>query len=294
MDRESLDELEKKFQLIRDRVGSVALGYHTGAYLVGRPGTAKTRTVKDELELLAVPSDVRNARMTPMGLFSHIAEHPEHVLVLDDITSLFKSDQAIQILLAALDGDPRQPRTVSYKSKDQDLKVIFTGAIIAISNVPLRCDPLARALGSRVVQLEHEPTDDEIAAFMRNLASKGTDDLSAPECSEVAEFVIAETRGFDLRLDLRHLSKGLQDFKQWKDKKSKTHWKDLVRTSLKKLSSEEVAPLSKRDEIELQRQKVRDAMKRFPNDKDAQITATGLKSSTFYARRKEVLSTGAM
>ena len=60
---------------------------------------------------------------------------------------------------------PGQPRTITYKSKDKEVRFEFTGSIIAISNIPLRQDPLARALGSRIVMLEHEPTDEEIAAF---------------------------------------------------------------------------------------------------------------------------------
>jgi hypothetical protein len=289
-DRQHVKTFEQKLQLIRDRVASVAHGYHTACYLVGRPGTSKTSTIREELDRLSVPWAYQNARMTPMGLFGFVAEHPEHVIVLDDIASLFKNDQAIQILLAALDGEPGKPRVVSYKSKDETTKVLFTGSIIAISNVPLRCDPLARALGSRLVVLEHEPTDDEIAAFIRQLAFKGFEDLSADECLEVAEFVIVETREFDLRLDLRHMKKAWQDFRQWKHKKAKTHWRDLVRTSLSKLVDEPVVPLSKRDEIELQRQKVKEAMEKYPNDTHAQITASGLKSSTFYARRKEVMA----
>ncbi|HVX15931.1 MAG TPA: hypothetical protein VHC22_32405 [Pirellulales bacterium] len=289
-DRQHVKTFEQKLQLIRDRVASVAHGYHTACYLVGRPGTSKTSTVREELDRLSIPWAYQNARMTPMGLFGFIAEHSEHAVVLDDIPSLLKNDQAVQILLAALDGEPRKPRVVSYKSKDEATKVLFTGAIIAISNVPLRCDPLARALGSRLVVLEHEPTDEEIAAFVRQLSSKGFEDLSADECLEVSEFVIVETREFDLRLDLRHMKKAWQDYRQWKHKKAKTHWRDLVRTSLSKLVDEPVVPLSKRDEIELQRQKVKEAMEKHPHDRHAQIAASGLKPSTFYNRLKEVMA----
>ena len=283
-----LQSFEQKVQLIRDRVASVVHGYHTATYLVGRPGTSKTHTVREELERLEEPWVYQNARMTPMGLFGFIAEHPEHIIVLDDIASLFKNDQAVQILLAALDGKPGEARVVTYKSADVEQKVLFTGSVIAISNVPLRSDPLARALGSRIVMLEHEPTDDEVAAFMRHLAMDGFEDLSVDECVEVAEFIIAETREFNLRLDLRHLTKAFQDFRQHKHGRSLTTWRDLVRTSLRKVAIEPITLFSKKDEIELQRQKVRHAISQFPNDRHAQIAETGLKSSTFYNRLKEV------
>jgi hypothetical protein len=287
-DRNLVRQLEEKLQLIRDRVASVVHRYHTAYYLVGRPGTSKTFTVREELKRLEEPWAYQNARMTPMGLFSFLADHPEHVIVLDDIGSLFKNDQAMQILLAALDGDPAEARIVRYKSKDKEQTINFTGTVIAISNVPLRCDPLARALGSRIVMLEHEPTDDEIAAFIRHLSSDGFADLSPDECLEVAEFVISETREHDLRLDLRHLTKGWQDYRQAKHKRAKTCWQDLVRTSLLKLARESVLPMSKREDIEQQRLLVIELMEKYPNDRQKQLAEWPHSKSSFYDRKKEV------
>jgi hypothetical protein len=223
-----------------------------------------------------------------MGLFSFLAEHPEHVLVLDDIINLFKNDLSMQILMAASDGDPGEPRVVRYKSKDKDETINFTGTIIAISNVPLRCDPLARALGSRIVVLEHEPTDDEMAAYIRHLAADGFADLSADECLEVAEFVISETREHDLRLDLRHLTKGWQDYRQAKHKRAKTCWQDLVRTSLLKLAREAIVPMSKAEDKERQRVLVIELQRRFPNDRQRQLAEWPHSKSLFYQRKREV------
>jgi hypothetical protein len=290
-DESLLESFEARLQLIRDRVRSVAEGYHTAAYLVGRPGTSKTFTVKEELERLRTAFLIRNSRMSPMGLFELLEENPEHVIVLDDIATLFNHKQALQILMAALDGDPEQPRTITYKTKDENRKVEFAGGIIAISNVPLRNDPLALAVASRVVQLEHEPTDQEIAAFMRRLAADGyKDDLSADQCQEVVEFVIEETRAYDERLDLRHLTKAFEDRRQWEHGHSVSSWEDLVRTSLRKIAgeNEEIVPLSKKEDIARQREQVAEALKHFPGDVDKQMEFSGLKKSTFYKRRKEV------
>jgi hypothetical protein len=283
-------EFDRKLQIIRDRVNSVVHCYHTACYVVGRPGTSKTFTIKQALEDLEVPWQYRNARMTPMGMFNFIAEYPEHILVLDDIGTLFKNDQALQILLAALDGDPGKSRLVTYKSKDENLKVWFSGGMIVISNTALRHDPLARALGSRVTILEHEPNDDEIAAFMRHLALKGYKDLSVEECSQVADFVIAETRGSSQRLDLRHLTKAWEDYRQCRDGKAETPWQVLVQTSLQKLLTETILPLSKHDEIEHQRQMVKELSHKYPGDTRRQLAESGLGKSTFYSRRKELMA----
>ncbi|QDT24340.1 AAA family ATPase [Gimesia chilikensis] len=289
-----IQEFGTKLQLIRDRVVSVANGYQTGVYIVGRPGTSKTFTVRQELELLDKPWVNKNARMTPMGLFEFLADHPEHVIVLDDITSLFKNEQALQILLAALDGQPDEPRLISYKSKDRDERIWFTGSIIAISNIPLRHDPLARALGSRIVMLEHEPTDEEVAVFIRHLALQGYPELSPDECLEVAEFLIAETRKMDQRLDLRHLTKAWQDYRQVKQGDALTSWQDLVRSSLQKQIAEPVRAISKDEDKEIQRQLIKELTERFPNDRHSQLAEWPHGKSTFYKRLKEVTSTARM
>jgi hypothetical protein len=294
MNASLLASFNQKLDLIRDRVRSVVDKHHTAAYLVGRPGTSKTFTVKEELERISVPYILRNSRMSPMGLFDLIAEHPEHIIVLDDIASLFKQQQALQLLMAALDGDPEKPRTVTYKIKNEESKVEFAGGIIAISNLPLRNDELAKAVASRVISLEHEPTDPEIAAFMRSLALNTYKDLTVEQCQEVVEFVIVETRAYDERLDLRHMTKAFEDRRQWEDRRSVTHWHGLVRSSMKKMIADErmTIPMSKQDDIAQQRQRVADALQRFPKDRKKQIEFSGLKKTTFYERLKEIKRAG--
>ena len=112
----------------------------------------------------------------------------------------------MQILLAALDGDPGKPRLVRYKSKDRDEAINFTGSIIAISNVRLRRDPVTDALVSRISVLDHNPTDDQIVAFMRQQALKGYEDLTPTECCEVVEFVVQASRQNDYQLDMRWMT----------------------------------------------------------------------------------------
>jgi len=290
---DALANLERRIQRIRDRVVGVAYGYQAALYLVGRPGTSKTFTVLETLARLEEEGTLhvyRNARMTPMGLFDLIAEHPEHVIVLDDISTLFKNDQAMQIFMAATGGEPKNPRRVSYKSKDKDYHTMFSGGIIAISNIALRHDPLAHAFESRAVLLEHEPTDEEIAEFLMQLAWKGQQDLLPEECIEVAEFVISETRDHDRRLDLRHFHKALQDFRQDRDGLTGCSWQELVRTSLSKTVVVGFESPSKRERIELDRDRVREAMCLYPSDRSKQMEHSGLGKSTFYKRLAEVES----
>lgn len=290
-DTTHLETLEAKLRLLRGRVRSVANGYQTAAYIVGRPGIGKTYTVMDELNSKSWGAwAIRNARMTPLGLFRFFAEHPEHTLVLDDVGGLFDSRAALLILLAALDGRPDLPREITYQTKTSTEKLQFRGGVIAISNLPLRNDPIAKALGNRIVILEHEPSDAEVAAFMRHLVAQGYEGLTPDEGGQVVDFLISEASRCDMRLDLRCLAKAGRDYIQCRDGHADTPWKELVRSTLRKLADAELVPLiSKHQEIERERERVRQLIQLHPNDTERQLMESGLKKSTFYNRRREVL-----
>jgi hypothetical protein len=289
-DRKFLASLRQKLQIIRDRVRGVAERYYSGVYVVGRPGTSRTYSVRKELNRCTKDWLYRNARMSAMGLFDLLAEYPHHVIVLDDIHSLFTDRQAIQILLPALDGEPSKPRTVTYKTRHGNQRIMFHGGIIGVSNLPLKSDPLGQALVSRVKMVEHEPSDEEIVAFMRFLTAKGWQDLSAAEHRMVVDFLISESQELNQRLDLRHLAKARDDFRQWKHRKAKTDWHDLVRSSLLKPFVDTPTVLTKREEILREMELVRELIKKYPGEPPRQFEVSGLKKSTFYNRRRQVLA----
>ncbi len=181
-----LDDFDVMPDLIRDHTRSQAERYQVGAYLVGRPGSSKTCTAMETLERLETPWAYRNSQMRPIGLYCLLEGH---IVVLDDISTLFHQPQALQILMAALGGKAGRPRTITYETKDERKHFECAGGIIAISHLPLGRDPLADAEASRVVMLEHEPSDGMIAAFMRSKALKGFEEMTPEECLEVVEFV---------------------------------------------------------------------------------------------------------
>jgi hypothetical protein len=212
-DQEHLAQFDSMQHLLRDRIRSVAERYHVGCYVTGRPGSSKTVTILEELGSLGSAWTLRNSRMSAAGLYEILREHPEHTVVIDDVPSVVADKQALQILMAAMGGEPGKARPITYTTKDTRRVFDFHGGVIAISNIPLRRDPLADAVQSRVPLLEHEPSDAMLAAFMRHRAASGFEDLSACECRVVVEFVIAESAACDYRLDLRSMTKGWQDFR---------------------------------------------------------------------------------
>src|SRR5262249_36982803 len=120
-----LADLKRRQAIVRDYVRAVARQYATGLYLFGRPGTAKTHTVRDLLEREIREIYVyQRGHLTPMGLFELLAVHPEEVIVLDDLSAVLDSDVALQILLSALEHpaprDRTRSRVVKYRRQGRE------------------------------------------------------------------------------------------------------------------------------------------------------------------------------
>ena len=245
-----IEGLNRRHAVLRDRIRGVALGHHTGFYLCGRAGTAKTYTVRKTLEEEGCNYYYQPGHLAPMGLFNLLSEQRDRVIVIDDVSEIFRQPVAMQILLAALGNQPDETgaRIIKYRRQDRDETIHFTGGIIMISNLELRSGPVLDALKSRVHYLCYNPTDEQMAAMMRTIAAKGWHTLSPDECLEVADFLIEESRRVGCHLDLRLLvDKSFPDYLQHQDGDAETHWKDLIRITLEDhlIDLKHTAPASK-------------------------------------------------
>lgn len=238
-----LAELNRRQGIVRDYVRAVARQYATGLYLFGRPGTAKTHTVRAVLEKeIQEPYTYQRGHLTPMGLFELIAEHPDDVIVLDDLTAVLESDVALQILLSALEhpapGDRTRSRVVKYRRQGREERVAFRGGIVCISNRELHDDELLGAFKSRVHTLNYDPSDAQLGALMLSIAELGWPHTGRPEINPeearlVAHFLIGEMLRLSCRFDLRlFVNKALPDYQQWKDDETESDWHDLVTASI--------------------------------------------------------------
>jgi len=238
-----LAELNSLQGIVRDFARGVAHHYGTGLYLFGRPGTAKTHTVRKLMEQeIREPYTYQRGHLTPMGLFELIAEHPDDLIVLDDLGAVLDSDVALQILLSALEhpapGDRTRSRMIKYKRQGREERVSFRGGIICISNRELHDNELLGAFKSRVHMLEYDPSDAQLGALMLGIAelgwpNTGRQEICPEETRMVAHFLIEEMLRLGCRFDLRLLmNKAFPDFQQWKDDEAESDWRDLVTASI--------------------------------------------------------------
>ncbi len=297
-----LAELNRRLGLVRDRVRAVALRGQPGFYLYGRPGTAKTYTVRTTLEEIGCHYEYHLGHLTHIGLFELLEENSDKVIVLDDVAPIFEKRPTVTILLAALGKQPDGTRIVKYKRQGKTVNVDFTGSIIAISNLELHGDAVTDALKSRVQTLNYNPTNEQVAALMRDIASKGYalpdegGQLSPRECGIVTEFVLSEGNRLGLDPDIRvQVDKAFPDYVQWRDGDTETHWKDLVASSLVdrliELKHTKVTVPTKKaemaDELKLLEKLIRDHSD--PNERlEAYMKATSKSKRTCQRRMREL------
>jgi hypothetical protein len=234
--------LRRRQGVLRDYVRGVARHYYPGFYLGGSPGTAKTHTVRavldDEIKEIYT---YHRGHLTPMGLFELLKEHPDEVIVLDDLAAIFSNPLAIQILLAALERPTSRDfsRRIEYRRQGSSDSFGFRGGVICISNLELHGSELLDAFKSRVQVQNYAPSNEELAVLMLDVASRGwpvgatVPSITPAEAREVVRYVIAEMVRLSCRFDLRLLVvKGFPIFEQWKDRETESDWRELVSASI--------------------------------------------------------------
>jgi Cdc6-like AAA superfamily ATPase len=156
----------------------VGRGIQPSLVITGGAGTGKTHLVKSTLEQMGFNESKEfvhfKGRATPAGLFITLYENSDKIIVLDDCDSIFKDDDAVNILKAALDSyDTRKISYISTKTlKDEFGGEVprhfeFTGRIIFISNIDQ--SKLDEAIRSRSFVSDVELTTDQMFTRMGQL-----------------------------------------------------------------------------------------------------------------------------
>jgi len=156
----------------------VGKGIQPSLLITGAAGTGKTHLVKQTLSEIGLRESEDfvhfKGRATAAGLFITLYENSDRIVVLDDCDSVFRDDDAVNILKAALDSyDTRRISYITSKplkdSYDQPVPrhFEFTGRVIFISNKSR--ESLDEAIRSRSFVADITMTTEQLFARLEQL-----------------------------------------------------------------------------------------------------------------------------
>jgi len=159
------------FQNIERLTKMVGKGIQPSLVITGGAGMGKTHLVKSTLEGMGLQESYDfvhfKGRATAAGLFITLYENSDKIIVLDDCDSVFRDDDAVNILKGALDSyDTRKISYITSKSlKDEFQQEVprhfeFTGRVIFISNISQ--SKLDEAIRSRSFVADVDLTTDQM------------------------------------------------------------------------------------------------------------------------------------
>ena len=135
-------DLEKRYTSVDAFIKQIATGSIHNLIVNGPAGVGKTHSVESYLGQYAKGRyKVVKGHMTPLSLYGNLFFHrdPNNILVLDDIDSVFKKIEGVNLLKAAMDtGSVRRinwESTTALKGIGIPDSFEFKGKVILISNI---------------------------------------------------------------------------------------------------------------------------------------------------------------
>jgi len=166
------------FDDLRTYTNMVINGTQPSMLITGTPGSGKTYNVTQELKKAGMKKDVdyyyAKGKSTAAGMYQVLWENNDKLIIFDDMDSIFKDDNAINILKGALDsGEEREISWLSARplktpeGKDIPQKFDFTGRVIFISNLAQKSiDP---AIKSRSFVIEVALSPDDMVGYIEGM-----------------------------------------------------------------------------------------------------------------------------
>jgi len=284
--------LAAKEREIRDLIGMVRKGFHTGLYLWGLGARGKSWLVEDELEKLDAKYSLINAGITDAGLLAELAKDGgQGLFVFDDVESIMEQKKSFGTLRSALwsqDSNRPMRRLIKRKtaSDAHSKEFVFTGGIILIANTPInKVNPQLAALATRIPDEHYEITEEQARARLRQIAKAGFKQIESDACLFIAETIIqiGDNKGVDL--DLRMWRHACNTYLAWKQGVIKTHWTTMLESQMVKEIVGKSKAARTAEEIEIARRI--DAMKLKREEKYAMYSKMcGGSKATYYRRVK--------
>lgn len=236
-----IEQVDKRQDIIRAQVQQVCLGDICAMFVWGKPGTGKTHTILNELDVMK-PNGWKHHKGvdSPKALFRIFEDFPDMIHCWEDCENMYKHAIAADLLRCACGDDGGRDRVIRWKTDREDIKIIFTGAVIIVSNENLskRNGPLT-GVASRCKPIEWKLNSREMMAVMIKIASYGWSKkgrkLTPEQCSEVAEYCCLKMTNDSTKnaVDLRLLNEhGFPAYAFWLTSEKKVHWKEIIDAKL--------------------------------------------------------------
>jgi hypothetical protein len=190
----------------------VGRGIQPSLVITGMAGVGKTHLVKETLKQMGLRESYDfehfKGKATAAGLYMTLYANSDKIVVLDDCDSVFKDDDAVNILKAALDSyDTRQISYISTRPlKDEFGEPIptrfeFTGKIIFISNI--NQSKLDEAIRSRSFVADISMNTDQMFLRMEQLMQTIESKIPMPakqQALSIMKALHAKYDGVDINL----------------------------------------------------------------------------------------------
>ena len=194
----------------------VGRGLQPSLVITGGAGMGKTHIVKSTLEGMGLTESTDfvhfKGRATAAGLFVTLYENNDKIIVLDDCDSVFRDDDAVNILKGALDSyDTRKISYISTKSlKDEygcevPRHFEFSGRIIFISNISQ--SKLDEAIRSRSFVADVDLTTEQMFERIEQLIPKMESRIPTAAKQQALELMRELDEEFDIEINLRSFIK---------------------------------------------------------------------------------------
>ncbi len=207
------DEMFKNIERLTKMVGR---GLQPSLVITGGAGMGKTHIVKSTLEGMGLQESYDfvhfKGRATAAGLFVTLYENNDKIIVLDDCDSVFRDDDAVNILKGALDSyDTRKISYISTKSlKDEYGAEVprhfeFSGRIIFISNISQ--SKLDEAIRSRSFVADVDLTNDQMFERIEQLMPQMESRVPAAAKEQALQLMKELDKEFEIEINLRSFIK---------------------------------------------------------------------------------------
>ena len=158
-----------KYSRLREYIRAFAKGYLNLLIVVGGPGLAKSRTVRETLDGKACWIE---GNATAFGMYAKLYENRNRLVVIDDVDSLYSRQNSVRLLKCLCQTEPEKRvawHTAASELKREGIPREFTtkSQVIIIANDWKTLNRNVEAVQDRGHMISFEPSPEEVHAELK-------------------------------------------------------------------------------------------------------------------------------